>query len=104
MSYTTPEKKVQNKIIEYLKHLRKTNHPIEFERRQAGGFNYDKGKPDIWVVYNGIHIEIEIKSETGKLSINQIKWKQRFEKINCEYLVVDSFDNFLVKFSKFLLL
>ena len=99
MSYITPEKKVQNKIIDYLKHLRKSGHPIEFERRQAGGFNYDKGKPDIWIVYNGIHIEVEVKQKNGYLSINQQKWKERFEKINCKYMTVDSFEDFLNKFS-----
>lgn len=100
MSYTTPEKKVQNKIIEHLKHLRKLGYPIEFERRQAGGFNYDKGKPDIWIIYNGIHIEVEVKQKEGHLSINQIKWKDRFEKINCKYILVDSYEDFLVKFSE----
>ena len=39
----TPEKRVQNKIIEYLKQLRDNNKPIFYERRQAGGYSYKKG-------------------------------------------------------------
>ena len=53
----TPEKKVQNEIIKYLK-----SKDVFFERRQAGGFSYKKGIPDLYAVIDGMHIEIEVRT------------------------------------------
>ena len=73
----TPEKIVQNKIIAYLKKLEKEGKPIYIERRQAGGFAYKMGIADIYVVINGLHIEIETKKPGGKLRPMQEKWRDR---------------------------
>lgn len=81
----TPETKVKNDILKYLSELQKQKQPIFFERRQACGGNYKKGIPDIYAVYRGIHVEIEVKAENGHLSTmqekfaifcrsNQVKW------------------------------
>ena len=78
----TPEKIVQNKILSYLKQLKDNNEPIFYERRQAGGFSYKKGIPDIYFVYNGIHVEVEIKQEHGSLSTMQEKFRDMCKKKN----------------------
>ena len=59
----TPEKQVQNKIVGFLKTL-----PDCFvERRNAGGFGYHAGVPDVWFVYRGRHVEVEVKApSTGE--------------------------------------
>ena len=54
----TPEKKVQNSIMDYLKQLDKDGLPVMVERRQAGGFSYKMGIPDLYAVVNGYHLEI----------------------------------------------
>lgn len=86
----TPEKKVQNSIIKYLKELKNNNEPILFERRQAGGLSYKKGIPDLYAVYNGIHIEIEVKQENGKLSTLQERFKETCNKCNIIYICTDN--------------
>lgn len=81
------EQKIQDKIIKYLEKLDKENEPIFWEKRQAGGFTYRIGLPDLYIVYYGKHIEIEIKAPDGKRSSAQIKWemkcKQRLIKYGC---------------------
>lgn len=89
----TPEKIIQNSIINYLKKLENEGEKIFYQRRQAGGFNYHKGLPDIYVVYNGLHIEIEVKAEKGKQSEMQIKWQKRFEKLNIKYICCKNVDD-----------
>ena len=71
----TPEKRVQIPIIKYLTSLEKEGYPIFFERRQAGGYSYKKGIPDLYAVVNGIHIEIEVKKPGGQLSTMQEKFR-----------------------------
>lgn len=98
MSRKTEEGKVQQSIIDYVNYLYDLGHPIFYERRQAGGFNYKKGRPDLFVVYNGIHIEIEVKKPGGKQSSMQTKFENKCkEKYNCLYLCVDDLSQF-VKF------
>lgn len=90
----TPEKYVQNSIIKYLQKLEKEGLPIYHERRQAGGFSYKRGISDLYMIYNGIHIEIEVKAEGGELSIDQEKWKLKCEKLNIKYICAYSLENF----------
>ena len=85
----TPEKKVQNEILKYLDKLEKDGRKIFHERRQAGGFNYKKGIPDIYCVVNGKHIEIEVKKPGGKLSTMQEKFRDKCELLNINWIVVD---------------
>lgn len=86
----TPEKKVQNSIIKYFKDLEKKGAPCLIERRQAGGFNYKKGVPDLYAVYKGRHMEIEVKKLGGKLSSMQYKQKEKYESIGIIYICAES--------------
>lgn len=90
----TPEKKVQNSIIKYLKELENNNHPCYHERREPGGFAYKKGMPDLYAVYNGIHIEIEAKQEDGEQSSMQEKREEICKKLNMLYICVDNLQQF----------
>ena len=91
----TPEKRVQNKIINYLKELKEKGELIFFERRQAGGFSYKKGIPDLYMVYEGLHIEIEVKKEkNGELSTMQEKFRDMCIKNKIEYICANNFNDF----------
>lgn len=94
----TPEKRVQNKIIEYLKQLKDNGKPIFYERRQAGGYSYKKGIPDLYAVYNGVHIEIEVKAPGGSLSVMQEKFRDNCQKINILWICVDSVEQLKLYF------
>lgn len=90
----TPEKMIQSKIISYLSKLEKEGHPIFYEKRQAGGFAYKKGLPDIYVVYNGEHIEVEVKRKGGQLSPMQEAWARRFKQLGITHYVADDVEKF----------
>lgn len=94
MSKLTPEKKVQNKIIAYIKELQSKGINIDYERRQAGGFNYQKGKPDLFIVLEGIHIEIEVKKPGGKTTPLQDKFAEKCKRMNCLYYLIDDVEYF----------
>ena len=83
------EKKVQNDIVYYLKRL-STQHPILVERRQAGGFSYKKGIPDLYAIINGIHLEIEVKAPGKTLTVMQEKYKRKCERLNIAWCCVDN--------------
>lgn len=101
----TPEKKVQNSIEKYLSRLQ-TDHPeyhILFFRRQAlAGMGYKNGLPDIFVIVNGLHLEVEIKKPGGTPSAFQIKWQREFKNNNVPCCIVDSLDEFKKFISEFL--
>ena len=88
----TPEKIVQNAIIAKLKDLSKSV-PIYVERRNAGGFSYKKGIPDLYAIINGIHLEIEVKQPGGSLSPMQEKFRDRCKALNIAWVCLDSADN-----------
>lgn len=94
MAGLTPEKRVQNKILKYLE--RESEHlPLYYERRQAGGFNYKKGLPDIYFVLNGHHVEVEVKADEEKeRTPAQEKWELRFRSLNIPYILVYDIDDF----------
>lgn len=71
----TPEKRVQNAIINYLKNLKDSGLPIYYERRQATATS-KIGVPDLFVIYKGKHIEIECKKPVGG-SLRTMQEKQR---------------------------
>jgi hypothetical protein len=87
---TTPEKKIQNKIVHWMTNLEKLGAPVYIERRNAGAFNYKKGIPDLYGIINGYHIEIEVKADNGELSTMQEKFKDRLLKIHCSYICARS--------------
>lgn len=92
MTEMTPEKSVQNSILRYLAQLKKEGKKIMYERRQAGGFSYKKGIPDIYFVYDGIHVELEVKRPGGELSSMQKKYRDMCFNNNVLYLCADSVD------------
>lgn len=95
MGYSTPESKVQKKILDYLTDLEKDGHPLFHEVRTGqGGINQRKGRADIFFVYNGIHAEVEVKSLDGKRSSMQDKWEYKCELFNILYCCPHSFDEF----------
>lgn len=89
VSEMTPEKRVQNGILNYLAELSKTE-PLFYERRQAGGFSYKKGIPDIYCVWKGIHIEIEVKAPGGHLSTMQEKFRDMCKAKTIPWICVES--------------
>lgn len=88
----TPEQKVQQPIIKYFKSLQQLGLPVFIERRQAGGFNYKKGIPDLYVVYDGQHLEIEVKGPGGHQSTMQEKFEAKCKKLNIKYVCASSVD------------
>ena len=86
----TPEKIIQNAIVNYLNQRKKEGLPVYVERRNAGGFSYRKGIADLYAVVDGIHIEIEVKREGGHLETMQEKWRDQCHKLNITWLCADS--------------
>lgn len=84
---------IQNKILHYLKELEKEGYPIYSERRQAGGFSYKKGVADVYFVYNGYHVEVEVKTETGELAALQEKWRDYCLKRGMGYICARSLND-----------
>lgn len=91
----TPEKRVQSAIMSKLAELADKGEPLFFERRQAGGFSYKKGIPDLYAVYNGQHIEIEVKAPGGLRSPMQIKFMEKCRKLNMLCICADCVDDVL---------
>lgn len=89
----TPEKIVQNAIVDYLTELEQQGHKLYHERRQAGGFSYKMGIPDLYAVYNGIHIEIEVKRPGGSQRAMQEKWEAKCKRLGIPYVCADSVDD-----------
>ena len=83
------EDNVKDPILKYLKNL-----PGCFvQRREAGGFSYKKGIPDIYCVYKGIHYEIETKDPKGDTSVMQDKYKIILENAGCVYILAKSLED-----------
>lgn len=88
----TPEKVIQNAVYSYFKDLEKKGLPAFIERRQAGGFSYKMGIPDLYAVYDGIHIEIEVKRPGGKLRTMQEKYRDKCERLHILWICVDNLE------------
>lgn len=95
----TPEKRVQNTIIDILSKLQKAGQPIFVERRQAGGFSYKMGIPDLYAVIDGRHIEIEVKAPGKTLRPMQEKFRDKCKLLHIEW---HCFDN-IVDFKSYLM-
>lgn len=90
----TPEKRVQNQIVDYLHKLEDEGFPIFVERRNAGGFSYKKGIPDLYAAINGQHVEIEVKREYGgELSTMQLKFRDLCKKRKIVWICAKSVDD-----------
>jgi hypothetical protein len=88
------EKTIQTSILNYLKKLQQQGLPIFYERRQAGGFSYKKGIPDIYFTYYSLHFEVEVKKETGELSSAQETRRLIFQNSYVPHLTITSLDSF----------
>lgn len=86
----TPERKVKKKLVDHIKSLQKSGEPIYYEPREAGGYTYRKGIPDLWIAYKGRHIEIEVKAPGGEQSTMQIKWAERLGQLGVECYCIES--------------
>lgn len=87
----TPETKVKKEIKKYLKRLSDEGQLIYSEVREAGGYQFRKGLPDMWALINGVHLEIEIKRpDGGRRSTMQLKWAEIFDHLGVPYCCVDS--------------
>ena len=95
MARTTPETKIKDSILDWCNASRDGGLPILAFRRDSASINYRRGLPDIYVVYKNIHIEVEIKTPDGELSIDQIKWGERFRRMGTPYLVARSLVDFI---------
>ncbi len=93
----TPEKVVQNAIVAYFKKLKDEGKPVMIERRQAGGFSYKAGIPDLYAVYDGYHIEIEVKRPGGSLRVMQEKYKEKCEQLHIRYICASSVNEMKAK-------
>lgn len=89
------ETKVQKKIIDFLKSIPN----LEYERRQAGGFSYRKGRPDLWFVYKGRHYEVEVKDVGGQPGSMQLISEQKFRDAGAVYWRGETFMDFLEWFN-----
>lgn len=84
------EKEIQDDILDYFEKLDKLNYPILYDRRQAGGFNYKKGIPDLWASIQGKHLEIEVKRPGEHLRPMQEKFRDECKRKNIIYICADS--------------
>lgn len=87
------ESQILQDVIDYFKKMKSLGYPVYVERRQAGGFSYKSGIPDLYAIYNGKHIEIETKTEDGELSSMQEVWKRFFNNIGVIYICARSLDD-----------
>lgn len=99
------EKILKTKVCKLLKDLQKQNYPIYFEVRQAGGLNYKVGLPDLWIVINGVHFEIELKSPEKKIIYKpeQLYWINKFNNIGIKAFISNDYEeieNFIFKIIK----
>ena len=88
----TPEKRVQNAIVDFMKELIARGEKIDIQRRQAGGYSYKKGIPDLYAVVYGRHLEIEVKAPGGYLRPMQVKYAMRCHEKNIAYVCADNVD------------
>lgn len=91
----TPEKTVQNAIVDFLIARKDEGKPVLVERRNAGGFSYKKGIPDLYAVINGIHLEIEVKAPGGALSTLQEKYRDKCMRRNIRWCCYDNVEDFV---------
>lgn len=89
----TPEKRIQNAIVKYLHELQQSNMPVYVERRNAGGFSYKKGIPDLYAVIDGEHVEIEVKQPCGSLEPMQEKFRQKCERLHIMWICATSVED-----------
>lgn len=91
------ETNLQEAIINKIKSLQAEGVKIDYDRRQTANSSYKKGSADIWVVFYGIHIEVEIKTPTGERSALQETWERWCNYMEIPYMLVKSVDDFVAQ-------
>lgn len=89
----TPEKRVQSAIMTFLREYPEEKAFIDVYRRQAGGYSYTMGIPDLYAVVNGWHVEIEVKRPGGQLRPMQMKFRDKCLKHHTHYLCAESVED-----------
>ena len=85
---------VKKNIIAYIEKLANEGIKIKSFTRQAGGFNYKNGVPDIYAVLYGFHLEIEVKGIGGTPSSAQLRFERELKDLGCLYVRPGSFNEF----------
>ena len=89
------ETNISQECLKLLDNLIDNGYPIYYEHRSgSGGFNYKKGIPDMFIVINGMHVECEMKTDSGRRSPMQEKWAMKFERLGVKYICPKSFVEF----------
>ena len=83
----TPETAIKKQIKDYLDVKKIWYFYI------VQGLGAYKGIPDLFVVYEGKTYALEIKTEKGRLSEHQERFKEHYESNGGTYLVVRSIDD-----------
>lgn len=97
----TPETRVKEDIAKFLTSIDYAHGgSILYQRRDASGATYIKGSADAYVIYRGVHIEIEYKAPDGERSPDQIRWERICHLIGAKYILTNSFEDFLVQWNK----
>ena len=96
MGYITSEQQLTKNVLHYLEGLRENGAPLYYEHRSGQvSAGYKKGTPDLFIVYDGRHFEVELKGLYGKRSTAQDKWKWKCETIwNIPYCCPHTFEEF----------
>lgn len=80
------EKNLQNRVMNYLKSLKDAGVSISYGKREALGFSYKDGIPDVFFDTPSHHCEIELKAPGGKPSAIQLKWELLCKRKGVPYL------------------
>lgn len=83
------EKNLENKIKDFLK----KNKIYHFKTK--GGIYGTIGLPDLVICFNGKFIGLELKSKSGKVSLQQFKNGAKITENNGIFAVIDDYDDFL---------
>lgn len=92
------EAMIQKACLDWLR-LFKKNNDIVFFRANSGAFKTAQGRyvktgtpglSDICVIFNGTFYGVEVKTETGKMSQSQKKFKQDVEAAGGKYVLCRS--------------
>ena len=100
------ESDLQKSVIQYLTikhifHYRQNSGAIVTERKGKKGFyrfTSMNGLPDIVCVYRGQYVGLEMKSNKGKLSENQIMFREKLEQAGGKYIEVRDLDTIIKLF------
>ena len=91
---TNEETLLQRKVLKYLKNLQETGHPLYYSRRSGEGLAYEEGVPDLYLVYNGIHVEVELKIIGGTVRARQEAFERKCKKWGILYIRPDTYKEF----------